>query len=112
MGFTLTVGRYRGPIVKCSRLTEVCVQSDVVSSRSYDPVARGFILKDVRYEKNKLYVLGLHPSVTKDCLLHYIEKISDYEVKHILWFKPHGRAIVTLDRDTTGKIVMQSVYVS
>ena len=86
---------------KDSQLTKACFQLDGGFSRSSD--RNGYILKDVRYERNKLYVLGLHHRVTKECLLHYIEKISNYDVKHILWFKPNGRAIVTLDPETIGK---------
>ena len=55
----------------------------------------GFIL-DVKYEWNKLYVLGLRKRPTKDALKMYIERISDYDVKHVLMFK-NGKAIVTLD---------------
>lgn len=72
-------------------------QSDASSRRSFDPVSQGFTLKEVRYEKNKLYVLGLNKKTTKDCVLNYIERISGCDVKHVLWFKPNGRAIVTLD---------------
>lgn len=28
---------------------------------------------------------------------NYIERISDYDVKYVLLFRPHGKAIVTLD---------------
>ena len=59
----------------------------------------GFIL-DVKYEWNKLYVLGLRKRTTKDALKMYIERISNYDVKHVLMFR-NGKAIVTLD---TGKI--------
>lgn len=59
----------------------------------------GYILKDVRYERNKLYVLGLRSKTTKDCVLNFIARISGCDVKHVLMFKPYGRAIVTLDTD-------------
>lgn len=61
----------------------------------------GYILKDVRYERNKLYVLGLRSKTTKDCVRNFIARISGCDVKHVtaLMFKPYGRAIVTLDTD-------------
>ncbi|CAH3191080.1 unnamed protein product, partial [Porites evermanni] len=59
--------------------------------------SRGFIL-DTRYEPNKLYVLGLNKITTKDGLKMFMERISECDVKHILWFKPKGKAIVTLNR--------------
>ena len=100
-GLTVSVYSVLRPMFKDSQLTKACFQLDGGFSRSSD--RNGYILKDVRYERNKLYVLGLHHRVTKECLLHYIEKISSYDVKHILWFKPNGRAIVTLDAETIGK---------
>ena len=63
----------------------------------------GYILKNVLYERNKLYVLGLSSRTTKDCVLNFIARISGCDVKHVLMFKfqgrPSGRAIVTLDTD-------------
>ena len=63
----------------------------------------GYILKNVLYERNKLYVLGLSNRTTKDCVLNFIARISGCDVKHVLMFKfqgrPSGRAIVTLDTD-------------
>ena len=52
---------------------------------------------DTRYEPNKLNVLGLNKITTKDGLKMFMERISECDVKHILWFKPKGKAIVTLD---------------
>lgn len=62
-------------------------------------------MKDVRYERNKFYVLGLYYRVIKECLLYYIEKISSYDVKYILWFKFNGRVIVILDVEIIGKFI-------
>ena len=61
-------------------------------------VSIGFVHSDVLYEKNKLYVLGLHYKTTKDSVQNYIERISGEEVKHVLLFKPNGKAIVTLNK--------------
>ncbi|XP_020616557.1 uncharacterized RNA-binding protein C660.15-like isoform X3 [Orbicella faveolata] len=58
----------------------------------------GYILKNVLYERNKLYVLGLRSKTTKDCVLNFIARISGCDVKRVLMFKS-GRAIVTLDTD-------------
>ena len=109
-GLTVSVYSVLRPMFKDSQLTKACFQLDGGFSRSSD--RNGYILKDVRYERNKLYVLGLHHRVTKECLLHYIEKISSYDVKHILWFKPNGRAIVTLDAETIGKFTFFSSFSS
>ena len=63
----------------------------------------GYILENVLYERNKLYILGLSSKTTKDCVLNFIARISGCDVKHVLMFKsqgrPSGRAIVTLDTD-------------
>ena len=62
-----------------------------------------YILKNVLYERNKLYVLGLSSKTTKDCVLNFIARISGCDVKRVLMFKfqgrPSGRAIVTLDTE-------------
>ena len=44
-----------------------------------------------------MYVLGLHYKTTPDAVKNYIERISGYNVKYVEWFKPNGKAIVTLD---------------
>ena len=59
-------------------------------------VSQGFILHDITYTWNQLYVLGLHYKTSPDGLKNYIHLISGYEVQHVLWFKPNGRAIVVL----------------
>ena len=61
-----------------------------------DPVSLGFTQRDIKYEWNKLYVLGLHHRTTPDGIQNYIERISGYDVKYVEWFKPNGKAIVTL----------------
>lgn len=61
---------------------------------------------DTRYEPNKLYVLGLNKITTKDGLKMFMERISECVVKHILWFKPKGKAIVTLNRRISGAYVV------
>lgn len=61
-----------------------------------DPVSLGFTQPDIKYEWNKLYVLGLHHRTTPDGIMNYIERISDYDVKYVEWFKPNGKAVVTL----------------
>ena len=43
-----------------------------------------------------MYVLGLHHRTTPDGIKNYIERISGYDVKYVEWFKPNGKAIVTL----------------
>ena len=64
-----------------------------------DPVSLGFTQPDIRYEWNKLYILGLHFRSTRDAVKNYIERISGYDVKNVEWFKPNGKAIVTLNTD-------------
>ncbi|XP_074627497.1 uncharacterized protein LOC141885604 isoform X1 [Acropora palmata] len=59
-------------------------------------VSEGLILPDIMYKWNQLYVLGLHYKTSPDGLKNYIHLISGYEVLHVLWFKPNGKAIVTL----------------
>jgi len=59
-------------------------------------VSLGFTQLDIKYEWNKLYVLGLHYRTTRDGIKNYIERISGYDVKDVKWFKPNGKAIVTL----------------
>lgn len=61
---------------------------------------------DTPYEPNKLYVLGLNKITTKDGLKMFMERISECDVKHILWFKPKGKAIVTLNRRISGGYVV------
>ena len=46
-----------------------------------------------------LYILGLHFRSTRDAVKNYIERISGYDVKNVEWFKPNGKAIVTLNTD-------------
>jgi len=31
--------------------------------------------------------------------MNYIERISGYDVKYVKWFKPNGKAIVTLQTE-------------
>ena len=64
-----------------------------------DPVSLGFTQPDIKYEWNKLYVLGLHYRTTPDGVKNYIERISGYDVKYVKWFKPNGKAIVTLQTE-------------
>ena len=64
-----------------------------------DPVSLGFTQPDIKYEWNKLYVLGLHHRTTPDGVRSYIERISGYDVKYVKWFKPNGKAIVTLQTE-------------
>ena len=59
----------------------------------------GFTQPDIRYEWNKLYVLGLHHRTTHDGIKNYIERISGYDVKYVKWFKPNGKAIVALQTE-------------
>ena len=60
------------------------------------PVSLGFTQPDIKYEWNKLYVLGLHYRTSADSLKNYIEIISRYDVNYVEMFKPNGKAIVTL----------------
>ena len=62
----------------------------------FDPVSQGFTQPDIRYEWNKLYVLGLHYRTSPDSVKNYIKIVSGYDVSHVEWFKPNGKAIVTL----------------
>lgn len=64
-----------------------------------DPVSLGFTQPDIKYEWNKLYVLGMHHRTTRDGIKNYIERISGYDVRHVEWFKPNGKAIVTLQTE-------------
>ena len=64
-----------------------------------DPASLGFTQPDIKYEWNKLYVLGLHHRTTPDGIKNYIERISGYDVKYVEWFKPNGKAIVTLQTE-------------
>ena len=64
-----------------------------------DPVSLGFIQPDIKYEWNKLYVLGLHHRTTRDGLMNYIERISGYDVKYVKMFTPNGKAIVALETE-------------
>ena len=61
-------------------------------------ISQGFIQRDIKYDWNKLYVLGLHYKTSSDGLKNYIQLISGYEAS-VLWFKPNGKAIVTLKTD-------------
>ena len=71
-------------------------------------VSEGLILPDIMYKWNQLYVLGLHYKTSPDGLKNYIHLISGYEVLHVLWFKPNGKAIVTLKtRKIKGKYDMR-----
>lgn len=64
-----------------------------------DPVSLGFTQPDIKYEWNKLYVLGLHHRTTPDGIKNYIERISGYDVRDVKWFKPNGKAIVALETE-------------
>jgi len=64
-----------------------------------NPVSQGFTQPDIKYEWNKLYVLGLHYKASQDSVKNYIELISGYDVSYVEWFKPNGKAIVTLRTD-------------
>jgi len=69
-------------------------------------VSLGFTQPDIKYEWNKLYVLGLHHRTTRDGIKNYIERISGYDVKDVKWFKPNGKAIVTLQtKKISGKLL-------
>ena len=70
-----------------------------VSRPRFDPVSLGFTQPDIRYERNKLYVLGLHYRTSPDSVKNYIKIVSGYDVGHVEWFKPNGKAIVTLKTD-------------
>ena len=59
---------------------------------------KGFIQRDIKYDWNQLYVLGLHHKTSSDGLKNYIQLISGYEAS-VLWFKPNGKAIVTMKTD-------------
>ena len=72
-------------------------QSEPEPRQPLDPVSLGFTQPDIKYEWNKLYVLGLNFRTTPDGVKNYIERISGYDVKYVEWFKPNGKAIVTLD---------------
>ena len=68
-------------------------------ARHRDPVSLGFTQPDIKYEWNKLYVLGLHHRTTPDGITNYIERISGYDVEYVKWFKPNGKAIVALQTE-------------
>lgn len=68
-------------------------------ARHRDPVSLGFTQPDIKYEWNKLYVLGLHHRTTPDGIKNYIERISGYDVKYVKMFKPNGKAIVALQTE-------------
>jgi len=70
-----------------------------VQRPQYDPVSQGFTQPDIKYEWNKLYVLGLHYRVSPDSVKNYIRIVSGYEVSYVEMFKPNGKAIVTLKTD-------------
>ncbi|XP_022804134.1 poly [ADP-ribose] polymerase 14-like [Stylophora pistillata] len=74
-------------------------QAGAVPRQRRDPVSLGFTQPDIRYERNKLYILGLHFRSTRDAVKNYIERISGYDVDRVEWFKPNGKAIVTLNTD-------------
>ena len=71
-------------------------ETGAVPRQRHDPVSLGFTQPHIKYEWNKLYVLGLHFRTTPDAVKNYIERISGYDVKYVEWFKPNGKAIVTL----------------
>lgn len=64
----------------------------------YDPVFLGFTQPDIKYEWNKLYVLGLRHKSSRDSLKNFMELVSGgaYKVRHLEWFG-NGKAIVTLN---------------
>ena len=72
-------------------------QPDAIQRQLRDPVLLGFTQPDIRYEWNKLYVLGLDYRTSPDSLKNFMELISGYEVKRVDWFKPNGKAIVTFN---------------
>ena len=72
-------------------------QPGAIQRQLRDPVSLGFTQPDVRYEWNKLYVLGLHYRTSPDSLKNFMELISGYKVKRVDWFKPNGKAIVTFN---------------
>lgn len=72
-------------------------QSGAEPRQQFDAASQGFKQPNIKYEWNKLYVLGLHYKTTPDAVKNYIERISGYNVKYVEWFKPNGKAIVTLD---------------
>ena len=72
-------------------------QPGAIQRQLRDPVSLGFTHPDIRYEWNKLYVLGLHYRTSPDSLKNFMELISGYEVKRMDWFKPNGKAIVTFN---------------
>ena len=79
-------------------------QPGAIQRQRWDPVSLGFTQSDIRYEWNKLYVLGLHYRTSPDSLKNFMEGISGYEVKCVDWFKPNGKAIVTFNtKKLTGK---------
>ena len=79
-------------------------QPGVIQRQRWDPVSLGFTQPGIRYEWNKLYVLGLHYRTSPDSLKNFMELISGYEVKSVDWFKPNGKAIVTFNTEKiTGK---------
>lgn len=72
-------------------------QPGAIQRQLRDPVSLGFTQPDIRYEWNKLYVLGLHYRTSPDSLKNFMELISGYKVKRVDWFKPNGKAIVTFN---------------
>ena len=79
-------------------------QPGAIQRQRWDPVSLGFTQPDIRYEWNKLYVLGLHYRTSPDSLKNFMELISGYDVKRVDWFKPNGKAIVTFNTEKiTGK---------
>ena len=72
-------------------------QPGAIQRQPRDPVSLGFTQPGIRYEWNKLYVLGLHYRTSPDSLKNFMELISGYKVKRVDWFKPNGKAIVTFN---------------
>lgn len=72
-------------------------QSGPEAHQPRDPVSLGFTQPGIKYEWNRLYVLGLYFRTTSDGVKNYIERISGYDVRYVEWFKPNGKAIVTLN---------------
>ena len=84
---------------QCCFVTGPGHQAGAVPHQRPDPVSLGFTQPDIKYEWNKLYILGLHFRSTRDAVNNYIERISGYDVKNVEMFKPNGKAIVTLNTD-------------
>ena len=86
-------GRGRG------RGTRLAQNSSSVTE-SKDQACQAGTIQQSRFQQNQLLVSGLSALTTKDCLMNFIEAMSDGEVEHVV--RRDDKALITMTNDITG----------